>query len=377
MGSARVGTERDAFLPAGGLVIVGGLGGSTKTTFTVDAVAHFASGTSWCGLEVADPLRVLLIENEGPRAFFREKLAAKEGAWAGRSFADNVYVLRSPWGRFDFDKQEHRQALRAAIDEYAIDLVVADPLTTLGMKGAGSLDDTRAFVNLLKSCGLNDPERPVAFWLLHHLNKQRHDDPLQDLSGAWDNHADTILLLKADHEAKLSIVTWAKAPRYGSLPYGERTTTFRWADGYGYERTEKPERDVKAEVLALLQSKDRESGWLLSEICAKKPAGIGAGTATVKPALVDLVAAGDVVEVDPIEADRKKNANVYRAADSGARSWHESAEVGSDFAPRSGAYSTTRSPGGSGSESSRQGDADSEPRSWQATLDDDEGLEWR
>ncbi len=364
---ALVGSSTDAFLPAGGLVIVGGLGGSTKTTFTVDGVAHFASSTRWCGKAVDAPLRTLIIENEGPRAFFREKLRAKVDAWESEPFRHNVYVLRGPWGLFDFRNADHREQLRAAIDEHNIDLVVADPLTNLGMEGAGSLDDTGKFVRFLRACGLHDPEHPVAFWLLHHLNKTKHRDVLQALSGAWDNWADTIIVLKGDHEARLSVVTWGKI-RYGSLPYSEQVTTFRWTDGYGYERIEKVERDIKAEVLAHLASDDRESGWVPSEIASKNKGGIGANLDSVKVALKELETAGEVVEIDPLAAGRKKNAHVYRSADSGAPSRHESAGVGSLLAPDSRAYSTPDSPVGGAGGVELAESADSDPPSRQRPL---------
>ena len=367
---ALVGSSTDAWLPAGGLVIAGGLGGSTKTTFSVDAAAHFASGAAWCGKDVAVPLRVLIIENEGPRAFFREKLRAKAEAWAGEPFRQNVYVLRGPWGLFDFRNATHREALRAAIDEHEIDLVIADPLTNLGMEGAGTLEDTGKFVRHLRACGLHDPEQPVAFWLLHHLNKQKQRDALQTLSGAWDNWADTILVLKADHEARLSVITWGKV-RHGSLPYDEQTTTFRWADGYGYERVEKVERDIKAEVLALLKSNDRENGWVASEISAKSKGGIGANIDSVKTALKELETAGEALEIDPLAAGRKKNAHPYRSADSEAPGRHESAGVGSLFAPDSAANSTPYSPGGGEGGVELAGSADSNGLSRQTPSDED------
>jgi Bifunctional DNA primase/polymerase, N-terminal/AAA domain/Primase C terminal 1 (PriCT-1) len=362
---ALIGSSSNAFDPAGGLVIVGGLGGSTKTTFTVDGVAHFASGTPWCGYDVATPLRVLIIENEGPRAFFREKLRAKAEAWTGDPFRQNVYVLRGPWGMFDFRNPDHRGALRAAIDEHDVDLVVADPLTNLGMEGAGSLDDTGKFVRLLRACGLNDPERPVSFWLLHHLNKTKHRDVLQALSGAWDNWADTIVVLKADPEARLSVAAWGKV-RYGSLPYDDQTTTFRWTDGYGYERIEKVERDIKAEVLAHLVANDRVTGWLPSEINKpKSKGGIAANIDAVKTALKELEVAGEVVEIDPLTAGRRKVAHPYRSTDSGAQSRYESDGVGTLLAPNSPTDSTSHSPvGGVDGVESVEG-ADSDPPSMQ------------
>jgi hypothetical protein len=56
-------------------------GGMGKTTAAVELALHLASGVDWLGFEVARPLRVLFIENEGPREPFRAKLELKRELW--------------------------------------------------------------------------------------------------------------------------------------------------------------------------------------------------------------------------------------------------------------------------------------------------------
>ena len=74
---ALIGDETETLLPAAGLLILFARGGKGKTTATVDAMLHLASGVDWLGFPVPRPLRVLFIENEGPREPFRIKLELK------------------------------------------------------------------------------------------------------------------------------------------------------------------------------------------------------------------------------------------------------------------------------------------------------------
>ena len=48
--------------------MVYGDGGAGKTTLCLDLACHLAGGDEWLGIDVAAPLSVLLIENEGPTA---------------------------------------------------------------------------------------------------------------------------------------------------------------------------------------------------------------------------------------------------------------------------------------------------------------------
>ena len=97
-----VGETHDAILTAGSTAIVYGDGGAGKTTLTIDAVAHWGAGRPWLGLITCRPLRILLVENEGPREPFRRKVNRKRSTWRGGNFDDNVFVLEEPWTYFTF-----------------------------------------------------------------------------------------------------------------------------------------------------------------------------------------------------------------------------------------------------------------------------------
>ncbi len=203
---ALVGTADETLITAGGFLLMAGQGGASKTTLSLDAIAHMASGTAWLGWPVDRPVRCLIIENEGPRPKFREKLQSKLDAWQGAAFQDNVYVLAEPWTRFGLDDEGLRRELREFLVQEKIDLVLGDTLDSLGVQGVGSPDETRLFLTWLREVGLFDD---VAWWLLHHFNKAPHRDVIQQLSGAWGGHPDAILGVKKEgkHRTKL---TWAK-----------------------------------------------------------------------------------------------------------------------------------------------------------------------
>jgi excisionase family DNA binding protein len=203
-----VGNEERNLVPRYGLVVVGGMGGAAKTTYTVDAVAHLASGTPWEGSELERALRVLLIDVEGPREPYRAKLERKLAAWQGKPFAENVFVLDGPeWGRFSFAEPQDRQRLVNSCRALGIDLVVANPLGRLGMEGGGTPDEVGRFVEYLRACGLWDS---LAFWLVHHYNRAPMRDVLLRLSGAWDRDADTIIGLAREGQERKTKRTWAK-----------------------------------------------------------------------------------------------------------------------------------------------------------------------
>jgi hypothetical protein len=221
-----VGRAERALLPRGGLVVVGGVGGSSKTTYTLDALAHFASGTPWRGLELGRPLRVVIIDVEGPREPLRQKFERKLEVWQGPPFAENAYILDGPeWGRFSFAAAGDRARLRNTCTAHAIDLVACNPVGRLGMEGGGTPEEVGRFLGWLRDCGL---WHDVAFWLIHHFNRGVHRDVLLRLSGAWDRDADTIIGLA--REGQTTKVTWAK---------------FRWAlDGGPADEHEILEWDI-------------------------------------------------------------------------------------------------------------------------------------
>src|SRR5207248_6215569 len=97
--------------PEGGDVMIYGDGGAGKTTLSIDLAFHLAAGDDWCGIAVPHKVRVGIVENEGPRALFRQKLRRKRESWAGSPLGDRLHVLDHPWSRFTFADETHREWL--------------------------------------------------------------------------------------------------------------------------------------------------------------------------------------------------------------------------------------------------------------------------
>jgi hypothetical protein len=209
---ALLGDSGAVVVPESGFVILGGRGGRGKTTLTNDMGLHLASGVDWLGFRVPRPLRVLLIENEGPKAAFREKLRNRRDHWE-HELRGALFIRELNWGTFALDDDADRKDLRAFAEEQDIDLVIGDPLGSLGMRGAGGPDDVRAFFKLLIDTGLHED---LAWWLLHHPRKvNEYGDPLDELSGDWGGKPDTVLLIDRLGEGRSRLrfpkVRWARS----------------------------------------------------------------------------------------------------------------------------------------------------------------------
>jgi DNA-binding transcriptional ArsR family regulator len=229
--AALLGSDYDCLIPAAGLVIVGGPGGAGKSTLTLHAIAHLASGTDWLGIPIADALRIGVIENEGPKEPFMDKVERFAEAWEGPDFLKRCAFLDSPWGRFTLADEGLRAELRAFVVEAELDLVVAGPLGLLGVEGVGSPEETRAFLSLLVEVGYR---RDIAFWLLHHIKKGRHPSIVQALSGDWGGHPDLILGVEQKEGERLTTLTFGKV-RWGDQ--GRRPLSLEWLpddEGIGY-----------------------------------------------------------------------------------------------------------------------------------------------
>jgi hypothetical protein len=98
--AALVGPDSEsALIPEGGDVMIYGDGGAGKTTLTIDLACHLGAGDPWLGIPVGRPVRVLILENEGPRPHFRAKLRRKRDHWQGSPLGDRICVLEEPWSK--------------------------------------------------------------------------------------------------------------------------------------------------------------------------------------------------------------------------------------------------------------------------------------
>ena len=219
------------FLARGSLLMVYGADGSGKSTWTIDGVAHLAAGVEWLGVPVPRPVRICIVENEGPPDLFQQKLAAKIASWEGPGFEHNLFAFAGPWGEFTFADAEAREALVEFCEEHEIDVVTANPTLGLGVAASGRPDETQQFVDWLVECGLK-AER--AFWLLHHENKAGQ------ISGDWGRHPDTKVQLQQDGNRPRTKLDWAKT-RWATLPSDSipKACMLEWiVETQGYSVTE-------------------------------------------------------------------------------------------------------------------------------------------
>jgi len=238
-----LGTADDNIIPALGLALLIAKGGKGKTTFVIDLALHLAAGENYLGIEVERPLNVLLIENEGPREPFRRKLVRKLAAFSHR-MKGHVAIYTENWGMARLDLPGFVERLNAYCTEHEIDLVVGDPLDSLGMDGEGSPSETRAMVDRFKAAGLFT-ERA---WLLpHHSRKESVTDAVDEAAGAWGGRPDCMLALekKSGNQARLSFpkVRWqARERRPYLLDFDPET------EGFSFVKEEKSEeRDYAME----------------------------------------------------------------------------------------------------------------------------------
>ncbi len=230
---AVLGDADNAVIPEGGDVMVYGDGGAGKTTLCVDAACHFAAGDPWLGIRVPRPLRVLIIENEGPRPRFRQKLKRKRDAWAGSPIGDRISVLEAPWGAFTFADERWRELLVDRVLEHEVDVVICGPVTCAGMNAAGTLQEVRDFLVLVGDVRRRSGRRLVVI-LVHHENKGGK------VSGAWEGAGDTLLHVSAQGHGRLRL-HFQKA-RWAS-DYHATTLQLLWAAGDSFEVEEKDELD--------------------------------------------------------------------------------------------------------------------------------------
>jgi hypothetical protein len=220
-----VGTPADVLFASGGDAMAYGDGGAGKTTLLLDLAFHLAAGDDWLGYPVPEPRRVLVIEGEGPRVLFRRKLRAKGEAWQGSPIRDGLLrVLAEPWAKFTFASERAREMLASIIREQAIDVVIAGPLTRLGMDEAGTLQQTRDFMLLIDDVR-GQVDRPLAVMIAHHENAAGK------VSGAWVGAGDTLLHVKARGNGHTAVhiqkARWAPT-------YHNTKLRLAWAPGAGF-----------------------------------------------------------------------------------------------------------------------------------------------
>jgi AAA domain-containing protein len=262
-----VGANGEVLISEDGNVMFYGDGGASKTTLSID----LAAGDPWLDAPVPRPARVLIIEAEGPRPLFRQKLRRKLEGWDGSDVGDRLYVLEAPWAEFRFPDAEEIAAL---VGEYEIDALIVGPLTRVGMDELGTLQQVRDFMDKAVKPFRAATGRRLTIVLVHHENKGGA------VSGAWEGAGDTLFHAQVHARGK-TILTVQKA-RWSS-EWHKRTLELGWTDGEGFEVIEEEERHLEAEIARLLADRPHLTA---KEIAAPEEAGgIAAAPDTVRGVL--------------------------------------------------------------------------------------------
>jgi AAA domain len=295
---ALVGDAETNLLPAGGLALFYGTGGSGKTTLVIDLAFHLGHGRAWQGIEIPQACTVALVENEGPRGPFRRKIRAKIEA-AGDP-GERLLVLEEPWAELDFRQETARDALAELVVVKAIDVLAVGPVATLGMVGGGTIEEVRGFAALVEQMR-RQIDRPLAIILVHHDNKAG------SVSGAWEGVPDTLVHVQEQGHGHTRVF-WEKA-RWASALH-KTTWTLLWRDGEGFEREEKPEITEDTIADELLASVLELPGGSWSKLRPKVT-----GNDAEKAAVRDrLIATGTLINA----ANRDGHFNLWRADDPAA-----------------------------------------------------------
>jgi putative DNA primase/helicase len=251
--AAILGDDDNVVIGENSDVMVYGEGGAGKTTLANDLAVHLAAGDGWLGVPVAGPVRVGIVENEGPRPLFRKKLQRKLDAWHGSQLEGRLLMLRSPWGKVTLADEEVRAALAAQIAAHQLDVVIIGPITRSGMNEAGTLQHVADYCGLIADVR-ERADRRVTFILIHHENRAGQ------VSGAWEGAVDTLVQVTGQGNGQTRMDV--KKARWGG-EYHKRTFQLAWADGESFDVIEGEERDDNAvadEVLAFVLE-NPGTGW--------------------------------------------------------------------------------------------------------------------
>jgi hypothetical protein len=250
-------TDGGVVIPSAGIVLVYGSGGAGKTTLVLDLSFALAAGDSWLELiEPEKPLRVALIENEGPRPEFRRKLRAKLET-TERDLNGRICVLEEPWATLTLANEQHRRAIALAIVETEADMLVLGPLVSAGeFPTGGTPDEIRRFEQHVAE--LRElVETPFAIVLVHHENRAGQ------VSGAWERLPDTLMHITPQGHGRTRLF-WQKA-RWASSLHGT-STHLVWAEGETFTVDAKPEITEDGMRDALLNAVRANPGGSWSKI---------------------------------------------------------------------------------------------------------------
>jgi hypothetical protein len=227
-----VGEKGNILIPAGGESMLYGLPGTNKTALSDDLAFHVAGGVpDWLGIPIPQRRRVLLVENEGPRALRRERLQQRLSGCLLHKPGDFLQVWEQPWAAIRLPDGRWRSTLAEQIGALEIDLVVIGPVRSLGMTGNGTLPEIEEFGQHFQDVR-GQSGRDVGFLIVHHENRGG------TVSGVWEGYVESLLHAQGRGHGKVRI--FFQKVRWGSA-YHQTGKDLAWSSDtpYGFEVIEK------------------------------------------------------------------------------------------------------------------------------------------
>lgn len=268
-----IGGADTRLMPAASTIVFYGEGGSGKTTLTIDLAFHLAAGVDWLEFPIPQPVRVMLLENEGPIDEYRLKIRRKLASWTGPTLGGRLRIHASPWGRVDLRSDAAINGLAEQLAQHETDVLIAGPVRRLGLEGGGTPAETVAYMQLLDKLRTASG-RPIAIGNVHHENKGG------DISGAFEAEFDTVVHVRADGRDRTQIAF--RKCRWSSKIHRSRMT-LAWvlaSEGFGLL-----ESDLDGPIPAAARTAE-EAGvleWLTNYVTAEH-AKTGAGVPKEKAA---------------------------------------------------------------------------------------------
>ena len=240
-----VGVNGNILIPAGAESMLYGLPGTNKTTLGDDLAFHIASGApDWLGIPIPERRRVLLVENEGPRALRRERLKERLEGCLLRKPEDYLQVWEKPWAAIRLPDDRWRRTLAEQIAALEIDLVVIGPVRSLGMTGNGTLAEIEEFGQYFKDVRAQSGT-DVGFLIVHHENRGG------TVSGVWEGYVESLFHAQGRGHGKARLffqkVRW-------SSDYHQTGKDLVWSSNvpYSFEVIDKAEPTTPAEMAQLI-----------------------------------------------------------------------------------------------------------------------------
>ncbi len=173
-------------LVKGGITVTVADGGTGKTSMALNRILCWAAGLApWpiTPFTPVQPVKTLVIENEGAGRLFQDKIAAMLAGVTREDLLERLDVVKDNtliWGDGGYagirlDEPKWYTQVARGIDEHRPDVVFIEPFARLGAFDENSNTEVNAFMSMLEElAGKYD----TAVYLCHHKSKGWTEDPL-------------------------------------------------------------------------------------------------------------------------------------------------------------------------------------------------------